>query len=325
MDGAPRTRTKTLLESHVPSGFQSQNEHGATQPGRARGEAHRASVLGKDLTGMDGSSLRRAPTVLEADVSPCLADGSGPNGSTLCYRGAVLNAHQGALRKRQPSRCIYGATHGRRAVNDLQLALYCRGTSHEGSSVVFGMTVPEHHRAAGFDVPETLDLEATCSASSAAIHQHPPRDDVVLGGHHATFTTMQARAAVLRFQHTTERLVEGAQSVPQRFFTQSLYLLTVLVLGIPCLEGSARAGREAVLEAKVACQVVLSPADVDTASIDASNAVEHRDVAAKVMDMPMLDVESSTTLPSRAVFNQQAATSHHETTTNIGCRSPLGI
>ena len=44
-----------------------------------------------------------------------------------------------------------------------------------------------------------------------------------------------------------------------------------------------------------ACQVVLSPADVDTASIDASNAVEHRDVAAKVMDMPMLDVESSTT------------------------------
>ena len=127
----------------------------------------------------------------------------------------LLFVHTAPLSKpnTSPSRCIYGATHGRRAVNDLQLALYCRGTSHEGScchilgttsqskftqflrlaniistinnhsslifkipkspevsqsygplsqhpkicgdsSVVFGMTVPEHHRAAGFDVPE---------------------------------------------------------------------------------------------------------------------------------------------------------------------------
>ena len=44
-----------------------------------------------------------------------------------------------------------------------------------------------------------------------------------------------------------------------------------------------------------ACQVVLSPVHVDTASIDASNAVEHRDIAAEVVEISILHVESSTT------------------------------
>lgn len=48
--------------SHVPTfGFQSQNEHGATEPGGARGEAHWTCLLAKDLVGIDGSSLPWRP------------------------------------------------------------------------------------------------------------------------------------------------------------------------------------------------------------------------------------------------------------------------
>lgn len=49
-------------KSQVPTfGFQSQNEHGATEPGRARGEAHGTCLLAKDLVGIDGSSLPWRP------------------------------------------------------------------------------------------------------------------------------------------------------------------------------------------------------------------------------------------------------------------------